>query len=580
MKKSFLLILVILIPVLNLYPQMINWVVLNSGTFENLNDLAVISPTQIIAAGNNGKLLRTTNGGNSWTTMSFPVTSDILSLYFSGTTGFAGCRNSKIYKTVNGGANWTEISTNSAYPVTSISFVSGTVGYLGDGYGTIQKTTDAGQHWFNVYVMPGYSSKVFMLDANRGWAVDTYGYVVRTTNGGANFLSIRIITDTLSSIHFISSSLGFAAGDAGRIYRSVNGGANWTLLTTNTTEKLRSIYCINTNLIYAAGNGGTILYTANGGTDWINQSKTTNNLNSIKFLSNSEGLIAGDNGTILGRQPTPGNISIGYDTLNAGWPFYTFYMDSRTQMLYLASELIAGGGSSNGAIIQNVSFFVKSFSSQIMNGFEIKLQNYTNNVLSSFVTDNWITVYQSGESISQTGWKTFYLTYPYLWDGSSNLLMEICFNNSTYTSNSITAATNSPNKVFHQHQDLTTGDGCIDITTGAIQNYRPNISIGANIVTNKQKEITNIPAEYTLYQNYPNPFNPVTKIKFDIPKSGFTTLIIYNMLGQEISSLVNENKNAGTYIIDFNAVNLPSGTYFYKLISGNFSEIRKMVVIK
>lgn len=579
MKKSFLLILIILIPVINLYPQMVNWVILNSGTFENLNDIAIISPTQIIAAGNNGKLIRTTNGGNNWSAMPFPVTSDILSLYFNGTTGFAGCRNSKIYKTVNGGVNWTEISTNSAYPVTSISFVSGTVGYLGDGYGTIQKTTDAGLHWFNVYVMPGYSAKVYMLDATRGWAADTYGYVIRTTNGGTNFLSVRINTDTLSSIHFISSTLGFAAGDAGKIFRSVNGGANWTQLTTSTTAKLKCIHCVNTNLIYATGNNGTILYTTNGGTNWLSQSKTTNNLNAVKFINNSEGIIAGDNGTLLGRQPAPGNISIGYDTLNAGWPFYTFYMDSRTQMLYLANELIAGGGSSNGAIIQSISFYVKSFSSQIMNGFEIKLQNYTNNVLSGFVTDNWTTVYQVGEAVSQTGWKTFYLTYPYLWDGSSNLLIDICFNNSTYTSNSIVAASNSPNKVFHQHQDLTTGNGC-EIITGSIQNYRPNISFGANVVTSGKNELTVTPTEYRLYQNYPNPFNPVTKIKFDIPKTAYTTLLVYNMLGQEVMSLVNGTKSAGTYIVDFNAGNLPSGTYFYKLISGNFSEIRKMVVIK
>ncbi|MBN1633584.1 MAG: T9SS type A sorting domain-containing protein [Ignavibacteria bacterium] len=580
MKKIILIFTITLLPLFHSYPQMINWVTQNSGTFENLNDIAFISGNQIIAAGNNGKIIYTTNGGMNWASKPFPVSSDILCLYFNGNTGFAGCRNSKIYKTVNGGNNWTEISSSSAYPVTSISFVSGTVGYAGNGYGHISKTTDAGVHWFDIYTMPGYSSKVFMLDASRGWAVDTYGYVVRTTNGGTNFLSARIVTDTLSSVHFISSTLGFIAGDAGRIYKSVNGGANWTLLTSNTTEKLRCVACINTNIIYATGNYGTILSTMNSGTNWSIQTKTSSHLNSIKFFSPTNGFIAGDNGTILGREPSPGNINVGTDTLRTGYPFYTFYMDSRTQMLYTASELIAGGGSSNGAIINKISFYVTSFASQTMNEFEIKLQNYTNNILTGFVFDNWTTVYQSNENIFQTGWKTFVLPYPYLWDGVNSLLIDICFNNTSYTSNSYVAATSSSGRTVHQHQDLTSGNGCTDLLTGSIQSNRPNISLTADIVTNKKNESANIPSEYALHQNYPNPFNPVTKIKFDLPKNGFTTLKIYNMLGQEISVLVNENKNAGSYLIDFNAGNLPSGTYFYKLISGNYGEIRKMVLIR
>lgn len=580
MKKLILILTLSLLPLLSSFPQMINWVPLNSGTYENLNDVAFLSSTRIIAAGNNGKVVYSTNSGMTWTTRPFPAATDILCLYFNGNTGFAGCKNSKIYKTVNAGSNWTEISSTSAYPVTSISFVSTNIGYIGDGYGHIAKTTDAGMHWFDIYTMPGYSSKVFMLDANRGWAVDTYGYVIRTTNGGTNFLSARIVTDTLSSIHFISSTLGFTVGDNGRIYKSTNGGVNWAALTSNTTDKLRCVSCINTTLISVVGNGGCILSSTNSGTNWVKQTKTANNLNSVKYLSSTTGYIAGDNGTILGREPAPGNINIGYDTTGTGYPFYTYYMDSRTQMLYLASELIAGGGSSNGAIINKISYYVKSNSAQTMNEFEIKLQNYSNNVLTGFVSDNWTTVFSSNENILQTGWKTFTLPNPFLWDGVNNLLIEVCFNNSSWTTNSIVASTSASNRTIHQHQDLTSGSGCIDILTGSVQSNRPNISLNATILTNNKNISTNLPSEYALYQNYPNPFNPETKIKFDIPKNGFTTLKVYNMLGQEIMNLVNEYKNAGSYLIDFNAGNLPSGTYFYKLISGNYSEIRKMVVIK
>ena len=86
--------------------------------------------------------------------------------------------------------------------------------------------------------------------------------------------------------------------------------------------------------------------------------------------------------------------------------------------------------------------------------------------------------------------------------------------------------------------------------------------------------------EYRLYQNYPNPFNPATNIKFTIPKSGFTSLKVYDAMGREVASLMNSRLEAGEYTADFNASNLSSGVYFYKLLSGDFSEVKKLLLIK
>ena len=89
-----------------------------------------------------------------------------------------------------------------------------------------------------------------------------------------------------------------------------------------------------------------------------------------------------------------------------------------------------------------------------------------------------------------------------------------------------------------------------------------------------------IPESFSLSQNYPNPFNPATKVKFDLPNAGFTKLFIYDILGREITALVNENLTAGTYEVEWNASAYPSGMYFYKLESGYFSEVRKMILVK
>ncbi|NOS84890.1 MAG: T9SS type A sorting domain-containing protein [Ignavibacteria bacterium] len=89
-----------------------------------------------------------------------------------------------------------------------------------------------------------------------------------------------------------------------------------------------------------------------------------------------------------------------------------------------------------------------------------------------------------------------------------------------------------------------------------------------------------IPANYSLSQNYPNPFNPQTKIKFAVPKASFTKLVIYDLLGREVTTLVDEELKPGTYEADWDGSNFSSGVYFYKIISGDYVETKKMVLMK
>ena len=93
-------------------------------------------------------------------------------------------------------------------------------------------------------------------------------------------------------------------------------------------------------------------------------------------------------------------------------------------------------------------------------------------------------------------------------------------------------------------------------------------------------EDKNLPKTYALYLNYPNPFNPFTSISYSIPKTSLTKLIVYDILGREIKTLVNEEKLPGNYEIEFNASDLSSGIYFYRLQTGNFIETKKMVLMK
>ena len=103
--------------------------------------------------------------------------------------------------------------------------------------------------------------------------------------------------------------------------------------------------------------------------------------------------------------------------------------------------------------------------------------------------------------------------------------------------------------------------------------YATAIKIG---ITNE----TVIPDKFRLSQNYPNPFNPVTVIRYSIPKAEEVSLVVYNLIGEEVAHLIDERKPAGNYTVEWNASSLSSGIYFYRLQAGDFVQTRKMVLLK
>jgi hypothetical protein len=103
---------------------------------------------------------------------------------------------------------------------------------------------------------------------------------------------------------------------------------------------------------------------------------------------------------------------------------------------------------------------------------------------------------------------------------------------------------------------------------------------GDQAVSVQELPSSGIPNSYSLSQNYPNPFNPSTNIQYSIPKTGFVSLKIYNLLGQEVTTLIEGNQTAGTYVATFDASRVSSGVYFYRLTSGGFAEVKKMLLLK
>lgn len=139
----------------------------------------------------------------------------------------------------------------------------------------------------------------------------------------------------------------------------------------------------------------------------------------------------------------------------------------------------------------------------------------------------------------------------------------------------------------YDYYSLTDSIGFNTLWETSWNNWLPEYLLGCeidgkvygNVITGveMQKELF---VDYKLFQNYPNPFNPITRIQYSIPQSGFVSITIYDILGKEIRTLINEQKPKGNYVVDFDGSNLSSGVYFYRMNCGSFIDTKKFIFLR
>jgi hypothetical protein len=133
--------------------------------------------------------------------------------------------------------------------------------------------------------------------------------------------------------------------------------------------------------------------------------------------------------------------------------------------------------------------------------------------------------------------------------------------------------------------------GATGAIVDALSTYQQNIFMGidyggvwkhpiSEMLNGVNKEQNNLPSSFKLEQNYPNPFNPSTTINYQLPKSNFVTLKVYDVLGREVKTLVSEREAARNHSVTFNAKGLTSGVYFYRITAGGFTDVKKLMILK
>jgi hypothetical protein len=316
--------------------------------------------------------------------------------------------------------------------------------------------------------------------------------------------------------------------------KSINGGQNWVNLTPNISGDFTAISFLNSLTGYCIGFGNpnsVMMKTTNGGVNWNSQylSMISRRGGSIVIVDSNvvyacgyEGVSKTTNGGVNWFSTNaPGTIlqNIYFFDAFTGFAVGYYYRIYKTTNGGTAWQLKSGSGIT-APYINSLSFFGRT--TGIAVGDDGKLLKTTN----------------SGEN-----WQD--IAVP-----TDKELTSVCLTDS----NTIHFGGGYESCIYK----TTTGGSPIGMSNAGIS----------------------MPSSFTLSQNYPNPFNPQTKIKIDVPKTALTKLIVYDILGREVATLVNEELKPGTYSFDWDGSNYASGIYFYRLIADDYTETKKMVLMK
>jgi hypothetical protein len=269
------------------------------------------------------------------------------------------------------------------------------------------------------------------------------------------------------------------------------------------------------------------------------------------------------------------SVTIGNGTADESFPLNRFYNYYRWQGIYLGSEIGITGS------IRKIKFYQNnSVSGVSSDNMRIFMRSTSEALLptGSWDTTGMTLVYSgSTTSLAAPGWQEIQLTTPFSYNSSQNLIISIGRDFQQYVTTYPRYAFTSTSTNYRSRRGQSDTQYPVSLT----QSYnRANIQFEISTITGIGNEVASIPQVYSLDQNFPNPFNPTTKINFSIPKQGHVSLKIYDVLGKEIMTLVNENRTAGNYAVEFNGGNLASGAYFYRIEAGDFRDIKRMILIK
>jgi photosystem II stability/assembly factor-like uncharacterized protein len=547
-----------------------HWASVHSELVSTTRILAIESRGSTCYAGTSVGFRRSTDHGATWEVCSDGLSNPyVFAIGVSESTLLAGTDRG-IYKSIDDGVNWVpttnSLSNSPAYAI-EIS-VSNALAGTSKG---IYRSSDNGETWLYI----GYDIGTVM-DFGRlsstGFAATALG-LYRSSDGGITWMDSNAGLVNSEAFCLLSFGPRLFAGSASGLFATDEEGASWTIFGTGESMKAISALCATDTRIFAGtfGHGG--LFSTNGGASW---SDFGTGLESVSILglsvvANGSGssmrVLAGTNRGIFlsednGLSWNAGDTLLSHSTIAA--------------IASVGSEVIAATG--------NNEVFV---STDYGTTWERAATCPTSRILTFAVS----------------GTKVLAGTYQGLWystdmgrswfESTSGLqgvpieALEVCpigilagtHGEGVYlsTNNGSTWNYRGRGLAATYVRDIVVHGDCAYLGTRGGGVWKRQLS---EMVVSATKETTALPEMWELLQNFPNPFNPTTAIRFSLPRRSYVRLAVYNTLGQEVTHLINGEVDAGPHEIKFDASNLPSGVYFYRLQAGSFTGTKRLLLVR
>jgi photosystem II stability/assembly factor-like uncharacterized protein len=389
---------------------------------------------------------------------------------------------------------------------------------------------------------------------------------------------------TLTNVYFVNQDIGYVCGSKGTILKTVNGGTNWLAQNSGVTDGLAVIQFIDKNIGYASGGwvsgakkNCTLVKTINGGDTWTNVNVSASKCGAgIWFVSADTGFYAyADSlyGNSVIAKSTNAGASWNVVYSGTGWISYFYFTDSKNGYATVnnGSVLKTTDGGQNWTSLNlgeelwgsGIFFFSKD------TGFVGGRPSRTSGIW-IFKTVNGGTSWQS-LSAGNSFFKIFFA------DRNNGYALNVDSTFGGYMIKSTDGGANwldepTPKKSLWGIYFLNTNLGYAVGENGVILKY--------SIATSVKDPPQNIPARFSLEQNYPNPFNPSTNITFSLPSRSYVSLKVFELIGREVSTIIAGELPAGNYTRQWNAANMSSGVYFYRLQAGTFGETKKLMLLR
>ena len=384
--------------------------------------------------------------------------------------------------------------------------------------------------------LPAYSIvSVRFFNSQTGYVACDNNGSFKTTNSGLNWISLNCselsrktsIAVNQNNVIFVTGRGGYVIGPnmmvpGGKIAKSTNDGNNWSYQESGDyIDKTMSFISVINNYVIAGGLD-LLVYSSNSGVNWVNVNRPSIQHHRVAKIFSADSIAVLSNNNF-------------YSTTNRG----------------------ASWSSSNLAEYYGEMHFVNFNTGYIAGSNVMKTTNNGTNwqIISSIqnVTDMDFLNASTGFLATETG--KIYKTI----NGGTDFNLQ--YHDSLVSLYGI--------DLIDENNIWAVGGHGVLLRTS-------NGGVDVNHISSE------IPEQYLLKQNYPNPFNPSTRINYELKITNYVTLKVFDLLGKEVAQLVNEKQNAGSYAVDFNSseFSLPSGIYFYTLNAGEYTETRKMILVK